>query len=47
MANSIEADRAQLKRLLNGSSDLGKREGLQQPQHLDVLPGSMLVEPRL
>ena len=45
MAHGIEADRVQGERLLDGSRDFCEREGLQQPQYLDVLAGCVLAQP--
>ena len=46
MPDGIEADRAQAQGIFDGMSYFFQSEGLQQPQHLDVLAGSVLVEPR-
>ena len=43
MAHRIKAERVQRQRLLDGGGDLGKWKGLQEPQHLDVLSGSVLA----
>jgi len=45
--HGIEADRVQRERLIDGGRDLCEWEGLQQPQHLDVLAGSVLAQSRL
>lgn len=45
VANRIEADGVQIERM-HGGGDFGQREGLEQPQHLDVLSGGALEEPR-
>ena len=47
MPHGIEADRVQRKRLLDGGGDFFEREGLQQPQYLDVLAAGVLAQSRL
>jgi hypothetical protein len=44
MADRIEADRAQQRRLFDGVSDFRESEGLQQAEHLHILTAAVLVE---
>jgi hypothetical protein len=47
MLDRVEADGAQLQGVFDGASYFFDGEGLQQAQHLHILPAAVLVEPLL
>src|SRR5271169_3093342 len=46
MAHGVEADGAQAQGIFDGACYFRQREGLHQPQHLDILAAGVFFEPR-